>query len=145
MKGSLLTGGLLFAMILLAAVVSTATAPAGHYTISGGTVYDTKTGLTWEQSPSSSTMQEAVAATHCSGLSGAAWRLPTLKELATIVDFTTSNPSIDTSAFHGIQSSGYWTSTIYNPSTADGWLIFFDTGGWGPTTLTSNGYVICVH
>jgi hypothetical protein len=131
MKGSRLAGCALFAMVVLAAVISTATAPAGRYTISGGSVYDTKTQLTWQQAQASSQMTQTVAESYCNSLG--TWRLPSMKELATIVDYeTASSPSIDGTAFPGT-------------SAGLGWLVFFDTGGIGPSTVTSNGYVRCVH
>jgi hypothetical protein len=144
MKGSRLAGCALFAMVLLAAVISTATAPAGRYTISGGSVFDTKTQLTWQQAPASSQMAQSPAEAYCNGLG--TWRLPSMKELATIVDYeTASSPSIDGTAFPSTPASAFWSSTAYNPSAGLGWLVFFDTGGIGPTTVTSNAYVRCVH
>ena len=60
-----------------------------RYTTAGGTVYDTKTKLTWQQAISSSTYTWADAQTYCAGVSmslgGTGWRLPTLVELKTIV------------------------------------------------------------
>ena len=79
--------------IIVAAVVTApawATAPSGRYTITAGTVYDTKTKLTWQQPGPSATYTWAAAKTYCAGLGsslgGTGWRLPTIKELQTIVD-----------------------------------------------------------
>jgi hypothetical protein len=78
-----------------------ASAPAGRYVVTNGgtgngTVYDTKTKLTWQQTVSSTTYTWADAKTYCAGvgtsLGGTGWRLPTLKELQTIVDYSQSNP-----------------------------------------------------
>src|ERR1700690_1382575 len=76
----------------LAVPAGAATAPAGRYTYPAtGTVYDTKTKLTWQQTAQSAPRPYAGAAakTYCAGvgatLGGTGWRLPTVKELQTIV------------------------------------------------------------
>jgi hypothetical protein len=60
-----------------------ANAPAGRYTIAEGTVYDTKTMLTWQQTIPTRQYYWADAKTYCgsatvsSALGGSGWRLPT--------------------------------------------------------------------
>lgn len=144
MKGPRFTGCVLLATVLLAAVVSTATAPAGRYTISNGTVFDTKTGLTWQQAANTSGLTEAQAVTYCTGLSGG-WRLPSLKELATIVDFSTQSPCIDGNAFPNTPANYFWTSTLDNASMSFGWTVLFDTGTWQALNLSTSENVRCVH
>ena len=78
------------AVVALATVAFTrsadANAPAGRYTTSSGTVYDTKTKLTWQQAVAPGTYAWAGAKAYCAGLNlgGTGWRLPTIKELQTI-------------------------------------------------------------
>lgn len=94
-------------------------APAGRYVISTGIVYDKKTRLTWQQVVSQTTYTWSDAKTYCasasvqSALGGTGWRLPTIKELHTLVDYTqTSAPMIDRTAFPGIpQFSFFWSAT----------------------------------
>src|SRR6202142_4217978 len=81
----------------LAVPAGAGTAPAGRYTYpAAGTVYDTKTKLTWQRTAPSKEYTWADAKTYCAGvgaaLSGTGWRLPTMKELLTIVDETRSVP-----------------------------------------------------
>ena len=75
-----------------------ASADAGSYTDNGdGTVTDTSTGLRWQQAGSNKTWEQALA--YCEGLdiSGYTdWRLPTIKELRGLVDFSKHTPSINT-------------------------------------------------
>jgi Protein of unknown function (DUF1566) len=95
-------------------VRSSASAPAGRYTTASGTVYDTKTKLTWQQSDPSASYAWADAKTYCQnlGLGGADWRLPTMKELLTIVDYSRSNPSIDpTFSPPALSNALFWSST----------------------------------
>ena len=95
--------GLLGPVIALAAWSGTghANAPPNRYTVTNGgtatgTVYDTFTGLTWQQAVPTSTYTWSAAITYCSsntaGLPGTGWRLPKLKELQTIVDYTIAAP-----------------------------------------------------
>jgi hypothetical protein len=111
-------------------------APAGHFTISTGSpiVADNKTTLIWQQASSSTTYDYASAANYCSqntpGLPGSGWRLPTVKELLTIVDDSaTSPPTIDTTAFTLTQAGIYWTSTTHAQDATFIWGVDFSTGG----------------
>src|SRR5262249_23712454 len=63
-------------------------------------VLDRETGLVWEKSPSSTPLPwedpnaPVNAATHCNQLkvgNRAGWRLPTVQELATLIDFDPAN------------------------------------------------------
>jgi Protein of unknown function (DUF1566) len=70
-------------------------------------------------------------ATHNSGAGrcgGTGWRLPTVRELLSIVDFSGVNPSIDIANFPGTQANGYWSSDAYAPNAAFAWDVGFDDG-----------------
>jgi hypothetical protein len=82
-----------------ASVVHAAIPLSRFVVVSGGLVQDTLTSLVWQQQPSTTTMSLADAQTYCSS-AGSGFRLPTLKELLSIVDLTvTSGPPIDQTAF----------------------------------------------
>jgi hypothetical protein len=64
-----------------------------------GTVFDRMTDLMWQRSASGTTYTNAAAVAACkaSKLGGYAdWRLPTVIELVSIVDYTATSPSVDT-------------------------------------------------
>jgi hypothetical protein len=111
-----------------------ADAPAGRYTTAGGTVYDTKTKLTWQQLVPTTTYAWADAKTYCASpavstaLGGSGWRLPTYKELLTIVDYSQSGPAIDPIAFPGTPSDWFWSSTPYASSSGSAWRVDFSDG-----------------
>ena len=56
-------------LILVGAVHARATAPAGRYTISNGTVVDTNTNLVWQQTVSAPAYLPKDAKTYCPGTS----------------------------------------------------------------------------
>jgi formylglycine-generating enzyme required for sulfatase activity len=136
------------AVIVVALTASAdANAPAGRYTTSGGTVYDTKTKLTWQQAVPAGTYTWAGAQAYCAGLSlnGTGWRLPTCKELQTIVDDSQTNPSIDTTAFPSTPASWFWSSSPLAGSSSYAWSVLFNYGGTGNGIVSSAGDVRCVR
>ncbi len=93
----------------LAVVVHVGTAsgsePPGRLVVNGdGTVTDTVTRLLWQQGTSPYTA--ATCSTLTLGTHGAGtWRVPTVKEVASIVDYESPTaPVIDTVAFTGYSS-----------------------------------------
>jgi Protein of unknown function (DUF1566) len=148
------------ATLALLSATSRASAPAGRYTISGGTVYDTKTKLTWQQTTSSGTYTWGSASTAgtaqnaCAGVDGGSWRVPTVGELLTIVDYSYSasgppctTPLIDPTAFPGTAcDTPYWTSTpVANSTPQLAWFVGFSDGNTNNDAPTTTNYVRCVH
>lgn len=118
-----------------------ASAPPGRYdtTKLTGTVLDTKTGLYWEQTATSNKAFDWSGANdHCNALSlaGKTWRLPSMRELETIVDESVVNPSIDTTVFYGTVGAGYWT---ISPSR----VVYF-SDGWAENVGGGLFYARCV-
>jgi hypothetical protein len=55
------------------------------------------------------------------------WRLPTRRELMTLVYANGSSPTIDATYFPNTQASSFWSSTTYAVSTEFAWqIVFFD-------------------
>ncbi len=111
-----------------------ATAPPDHYAIGLDDVVDHYTGLIWQRGDSQGLSLGGVdaeaAASYCKGLGlgGASWRLPSVQELATLVDETRLGravPAIDGMAFPTTLETHYWTSTRY---AAGSWTVDFQTG-----------------
>lgn len=104
------------------------TQPSYTESSDGLTVYDNITGLTWQKTPSSShySWQEAVDYCNALTLGGYSdWRMPTLKELFSISDFSQGWPYLDTTYFDiaGTQVSKdeqYWSSNYYVGVTVEG-------------------------
>jgi hypothetical protein len=135
---------------LAVATLSHAAAPAGRYTVSTGTVVDTRTKLTWQRNASTSTFAWADAKGACASvgasLGGTGWRLPTLKELMTLVDFTQStSPFIDATAFQGALDGIFWTSTASTSPANTAWAVSFDAPATGAYDVTDPYPVLCVR
>ena len=103
---------------------------------SGQAVLDRETGLVWERSPSTAVFTWFDAQTHCNTLSKGTrkgWRLPTLQELASLV-----NPSIPPPGpvlptghpFRNVRAGWYWSATSRaRESSQDlAWTVFFVNG-----------------
>lgn len=92
------------------------------------TVTDKHTGLMWQQVPSSAGYSWQEAVDYCNSLELAGyddWRIPTLKELFSISDFSQGWPYIDTEYFHlasGLvtKDEQYWSSNFYHVGTTHG-------------------------
>jgi hypothetical protein len=144
---------LLGAITIMTAILPTsadADAPAGQYVVTAGgtgsgTVYDTKTRLTWQQTVSSTTYTWADAKTYC-GLRGTSWRLPTAKELLTIVDFSQAiGPMMDPNAFPGTPSRWFWSASQVAGAPSIAWSVDFDRGSTHPRALANSLNVRCVR
>jgi hypothetical protein len=109
---------------------------AGHLISNGdGTVTDNETGLMWQQSTSASTMNWEDALSYAEGFHLAGyddWRLPTISELQSIVDYSL-RPAINMNYFPNVQS-GYWSSTTTTYLSEMAWALRISDGrvlyGW---------------
>jgi hypothetical protein len=141
----------LLCICALAAVSSAsahADAPPGRYAInaSQALVTDLRTGLVWQQAPSPMQLDWNAAVTYCRGLSiggMSGFRLPTLKELMTLVDPTRVKPAIDVKAFPNTPQAWFWTAS--NRAAVGIASVSFETGGSGYFAATNQLLVRCVR
>jgi hypothetical protein len=108
--------------------------------LDGALVRDTLTKLVWQRQASTTTMSWADAKTYCSS-AGSGFRLPTVKELRSIVnESVTSEPKIDQAAFPNTPPEYFWTSSPYVGSPGDVWYVNFGISafgsGWSPEVST---------
>ena len=138
------------AAVLLVMVFCNADASGGSFTDNGdGTVTDKDTGLMWQKEDDNTKRIWSDAITYSDNLPLAGhtdWRLPSKKELISIVDYGTYNPSINKTYFPNTDSSPYWSSTIYADDTSYAWSVHFSGGGvYGYSKSSGDGYVRCVR
>ena len=108
-------------------------------TISGqNIVLDKKTGLEWQQTIPSTGYTWSQANTYCNNLSYgnySDWRLPTPKELFTIINDSTYAPATYTDYFTNTASdANYWTSKKVAGNTSLAWTVSIR---WGYTSSQS--------
>lgn len=109
-----------------------AKAVVGRYTLqdAGKTVLDRVTGLRWQQGYSATKMIWSDAKVWCGdnppALPASGWRLPTARELATLIDSQAQKPAID--AVFGVPNGAFfWSATKWIGGGA-GWYVEFDDG-----------------
>jgi hypothetical protein len=90
-------------------------------------VRDTLTNLVWQRQASAATMTWTAAKTYCAD---AGRRLPTVKELFSLVDLTVAQPHIDQKAFPNTPAEPFWTSSPRAGYCDAGWSVDFHDGLW---------------
>jgi len=117
-----------------------ADAPPCRYEIGQNTVVDRMTKLTWQRaSGGPANHQGAIEACAELTIAGGGFRLPTIKELQTIVDVSRAMPPvIDTGAFPDVPAgaSPYWSATKRASNDTEAWFVNFGDGTvlFKPTT-----------
>ncbi len=98
-------------------------------------VFDSETGLVWEQSPRTAPQGWNNAQFSCNDKTVGnrkGWRLPTIQELASLVDgdpANTSSPRLPPGhPFSNVQSSFYWSATTYAANASFTWGVHFANG-----------------
>jgi hypothetical protein len=127
--------------------------PAVHYAVANGEVTDNYTGLTWQQAHSGGTvsLSSDQASAYCKSLTlnGQTWRLPSLNELASVVDdVPTGNvsPAVDHVTFPMTATDAlYWTASPYGTSTTEKWTLNFLDGFTSHKPLATLGIARCVR
>jgi len=117
----------------------------------GAAVFDRETGRVWEQSPDTTARTWFNALVHCyqlevGGRKG--WRLPTIEELASLVDTSQPAPTLPAGhPFSNVQSSFYWSATTHATSTSNAWAVNFSTGVVvvGAKAVDNGPFVWCVR
>jgi len=149
---SLLWGGSAVAAVVAGAAqncVTTiaASTPTADFVDNGnGTVTHTKTGLMWKKcseglsgagcatgAAATYTWQGALQAAQnlntAGGFAGFTdWRVPNIKELASIVETQCVNPSVNATIFPNTISAMYWSASPVSYSPTETWLFDFSTG-----------------
>ncbi|HEY6094690.1 MAG TPA: DUF1566 domain-containing protein [Gallionellaceae bacterium] len=114
-----------------------------------GTVTDAGRNLIWQKQDDGTVKSWEQALLYCDGLSVGGftdWRLPNVKELNALVDYTTVNPAINSMYFPNTQSAYYWTSTTNTSAPTLAFLVSFGGGNISGTyDKTSLHYSRCVR
>ena len=115
-----------------------------------GTITDNEQKVVWVKDPQalggvfSKTMMYAEAEKACKELSLAGktdWRVPTVQELRSIVDYNRYDPAWDINVFAGKHDNWYWTSTPCAWDKDAAWCVTSRYGGVGDGIKNSRTYV----
>ena len=115
----------------------------------GAAVLDRETGLVWEKSPDAIPRTWADAQRSCvmkevGGRSG--WKLPSIQELASLIDRTASNPALPAGhPFANVQSSFYWSATTLAFNSNSAWIVSLAPGVVTDDVKPAADFVWCVR
>lgn len=123
------------------------------FTKNDGVITDSLTRLQWQDDYSDNAVQikqsnwiDAIG--YCENLtlgSYADWRLPSITELGSIVDYSRKNPAAN-GIFESINNGLFWTSTTLGSAIiTHAWIIDFDKGGQSNMGKTNILGVRCVR
>jgi hypothetical protein len=130
--------------------------PEPHYTFAGESpndiAHDRATGLVWQRRIGSATFTFSESESHCASLAldGGGFRVPSMKELQTLIDETSgANPPLDSQAFPDSITTvnpTFWTSSPSARSSDNAWFV---RGGMAlqsavDADLSAKFYVRCV-
>ena len=142
--------------------VTTITATTTHLTDNNdGTITDPETGLVWKKC--SEGQSWSAAGNNCTGtadtyrwqaallraqdvntgvegenFSQTDWRLPNIKELASIAELRCNDPAMNNTVFPGTPSDFFWSSSPYAPVSGVAWGVGFN-GGSGHAVNKGDG------
>jgi hypothetical protein len=123
------------------------TTPNDRFTLnSDGTAIDNQTGLMWNRcsvgqtwdGDSSTCTGTAIMQNWAEALSAAEnasdaghtdWYLPNIKELASIVEQSCTDPAVNPNVFPNTPSENYWSSSPSAEEDNKSWYMDFNTGG----------------
>jgi phage baseplate assembly protein gpV len=115
-------------------------------------VLDKETGLVWEKQPSTGVGDWFNRLSRCytlevGGRKG--WRVPTIEELASLVDTSNSSPTLPTGhpfTLTSAQEDGfYWSATTRASNTSGAWGVDFNDGAVFNFDKSNNIFVWCVR
>ena len=125
-----------------------------------GTVTDMNTGLMWQESGDDTERTHIQAINYCMEVETGGysdWRLPTIFELGSIIDYGRMHPVLDDGIFH-VSPYTYWSVTLLTPppnntntttyesqSSPRPVAMSFDTGVEILSSSTAYGYALCVR
>lgn len=116
----------------------------------GAAVRDNETGLVWEQSPETKTVNWSGARFQCTsrkigGRMG--WRLPSVHELASLVDPSVSpGPTLPAGhPFTNVQAAHYWSASSFAGKPSHAWNVGFVMGMVHDIKTTDSHNVWCVR
>lgn len=117
--------------------------PVERYIVrADGTVTDKETGLTWKRcsegqggemcekgAAAKYSWREASSLASATDFGGSnSWRLPTVRELSTLLEYQCTMPAINLTIFPETPATNFWTATHYAGYVNGAWNLNFNDG-----------------
>ena len=121
---------------------------ADRFTQNGSVVYDSKTQLSWQSTPSTKTFNWSDAKSYCNNLTYGGkedWRLPNIDELKSLVDYSKYKPAIATTLIDIKTDDYYWSSSKAVSSSSIAWVVDFSGGNDLWDLHSGTFYALCVR
>jgi hypothetical protein len=117
------------------------------YSVASESVHDEHTRLTWRRAVEHDNYAWQDAKDFCAklGANGGGWRLPSLRELMTIVDVTRFDPAVDRSIFPDTPSELFWSSSPSTTPRGTAWGVNFTRGASAAASLDTKAHVRCAR
>lgn len=111
-------------------------------------VKDEQTNLMWQDDYEARSVEKNWddARKYCANLTLGGyddWRLPSIEELRSIVDYGSHEPAINAS-FKNVANDIYWSSTSYAGDSSSACVILFSSGGVDRFSKSDTWFVRCV-
>lgn len=116
---------------------------------SAQTYVDSATSLIWQDNSEVKSAQKSwsAAKSYCQNLTllnQSDWRLPSVKELQSIIDIKKAYPAIK-NGFKNVAADFYWSSSEYIYGDSDAWIVGFNSGRTDYYDKSYKYYVRCVR
>ena len=117
----------------------------------GSAVLDKETGLVWERSEGIAPTDWGSALSLCTTTTigwRKGWRLPTIEELASLIDPWVSSPGPTLPPGHpftGVAATFYWSATSHPTITGDAWTAYLGNGAVIARGKYESFSVLCVR
>jgi len=123
-------------------------APSAFTQNGDGTITDAQTQRLWQEGASGSGLSWVQAKAYCQSLTLANqgdWRLPTMAELSTLLDFAKNMPAAAAAFAPTTTNDAYWTAGTLKWTTTTGWALLFSNGAAYAYDATKTGRARCVR
>jgi len=108
-------------------------------------VLDRTTSLQWQTTPNNGVIPWTNADAYCSSL-GDGSRLPEVKELISLVDYSMSDPALpEVNPFQDVFPSWYWSATAAADNLSWAWLVAIGTADVAKSVKSAGSRTWCVR
>ncbi len=111
------------------------------------TVKDIYRGYIWQKSEDGVVRTWDAAKSYCDALAldgYSDWRIPTIQEIQTIIDYSAYNPALSTEVLQG-RPYYYWSGSTFTVNTDGAWFVYFNNGYTNADWKSGPRYVRCVR